>query len=293
MTVQADGLIEDDGLFLRQLDFANKMIGGGALGHVRPSFSPNAHRSSVLAKPPSPSFCLRAPCAYGAMTQGLVQEEIRFMICPELIASMLFTEVMEDNEAVVITGVERYVPDCMRSSILAGFPRALTAGVHRGGLPASPTTRATPTRSPGTRTTSTPFPCTAPLRDPRQFVWVGLMMTRPSTCHSDPATGHRRTEVAAIDAISFHRVADNFEPYAVERELVKAAAGFWSDPSDPAPAAIATGTVWWLRTDEPVGNALLAHTAKPAHTRCLPITLQGCGAAARSAATRSSRRSCS
>ena len=118
-------------------------------------------------------------------------------------------------------------------------------------------------------------------------------MTRPSTCHSDPATGHRRTEVAAIDAISFHRVADNFEPYAVERELVKAAAGFWSDPSDPAPAAIATGTVWWLRTDERAGNALLAHTAKPAHTRCLPITVQGCGAAARSAAIRSSRRSCS
>lgn len=60
--------------------------------------------------------------------------------------------------------------------------------------------------------------------------------------HSDPITGHRRTEVAAIDAISFHRVADNFEPYAVERELVKAAAGFWADPSEPAPAAIATGT---------------------------------------------------
>jgi len=30
------------------------------------------------------------------------------MICPELIVSMLFTEVMLPNEAVVVRGVERY-----------------------------------------------------------------------------------------------------------------------------------------------------------------------------------------
>ena len=36
-----------------------------------------------------------------------MQEEIRFMVCPECLASLLFTEVMEDHEAVVIIGAER------------------------------------------------------------------------------------------------------------------------------------------------------------------------------------------
>ncbi|CAK1601349.1 unnamed protein product [Parnassius mnemosyne] len=61
---EADGLI--------QLDFANKYLGGGVLGH------------------------------------GCVQEEIRFVICPELMVSMLFTEVLRPNEAVMIIGGERY-----------------------------------------------------------------------------------------------------------------------------------------------------------------------------------------
>ncbi|KAF9958634.1 hypothetical protein BGZ65_001293, partial [Modicella reniformis] len=55
-----------------QLDFANKTIGGGVIGH------------------------------------GAVQEEIRFVICPELIASRLFTQTMQENEAVLIKGAERY-----------------------------------------------------------------------------------------------------------------------------------------------------------------------------------------
>ncbi|KAG9064722.1 hypothetical protein KI688_002981 [Linnemannia hyalina] len=55
-----------------QLDFANKNIGGGAL------------------------------------EKGAVQEEIRFMICPELIVSRLFCQQLEANEAVLIKGVERY-----------------------------------------------------------------------------------------------------------------------------------------------------------------------------------------
>ncbi|XP_072938722.1 poly(ADP-ribose) glycohydrolase-like [Epargyreus clarus] len=60
----ADGLI--------QVDFANRFLGGGVLGH------------------------------------GCVQEEIRFIICPELIASMIFVEEMRPNEAVMIIGVEQY-----------------------------------------------------------------------------------------------------------------------------------------------------------------------------------------
>lgn len=37
-----------------------------------------------------------------------MQEEIRFMINPELIVGMLFTACMEDNEAIEIVGAERF-----------------------------------------------------------------------------------------------------------------------------------------------------------------------------------------
>lgn len=51
-----------------QVDFANRFVGGGVTG------------------------------------SGLVQEEIRFLINPELIAARLFTEALEDNECLIITG---------------------------------------------------------------------------------------------------------------------------------------------------------------------------------------------
>jgi hypothetical protein len=35
---------------------------------------------------------------------GCVQEEIRFVACPELILSRLFTQVLGENEALVVTG---------------------------------------------------------------------------------------------------------------------------------------------------------------------------------------------
>lgn len=37
-----------------------------------------------------------------------MQEEIRFVICPELMVSMLFTQYLEDKETVVIKGCERF-----------------------------------------------------------------------------------------------------------------------------------------------------------------------------------------
>lgn len=37
-----------------------------------------------------------------------VQEEIRFMINPELIVGMLFMAAMEENEAIEIVGAERF-----------------------------------------------------------------------------------------------------------------------------------------------------------------------------------------
>lgn len=54
------------------MDFANRFVGGGVTG------------------------------------AGLVQEEIRFLINPELIVSRLFTEVLDHNECLIITGTEQY-----------------------------------------------------------------------------------------------------------------------------------------------------------------------------------------
>ncbi|XP_044761795.1 poly(ADP-ribose) glycohydrolase-like isoform X2 [Coccinella septempunctata] len=66
------GTIEDDGLGFLQIDFANKYVGGGVLGY------------------------------------GCVQEEIRFVICPELLITRLFIEQLDDTEAVIVRGVERF-----------------------------------------------------------------------------------------------------------------------------------------------------------------------------------------
>lgn len=55
-----------------QVDFANRYLGGGVLGG------------------------------------GCVQEEIRFLVCPELILSRLFTEELDDNECLVIIGAQQF-----------------------------------------------------------------------------------------------------------------------------------------------------------------------------------------
>ncbi|KAK4881298.1 hypothetical protein RN001_004617 [Aquatica leii] len=70
--IKCTGLIEDDADGCLQVDFANKNVGGGVLAY------------------------------------GCVQEEIRFIICPELLISRLFTEQLGSTEALVITGAERY-----------------------------------------------------------------------------------------------------------------------------------------------------------------------------------------
>lgn len=69
--VDSEGLIEETQGFL-QVDFANKFLGGGVLG------------------------------------LGCVQEEIRFVLCPELICTRLFTHYLEKSEALIITGCEQY-----------------------------------------------------------------------------------------------------------------------------------------------------------------------------------------
>ncbi|GAB1869593.1 WD repeat and FYVE domain-containing protein 3 [Camponotus japonicus] len=70
--ITSKGTIENEGAGLLQVDFANKYVGGGVLG------------------------------------LGCVQEEIRFVICPELIVTMLVTEELDDTEALIVSGIERY-----------------------------------------------------------------------------------------------------------------------------------------------------------------------------------------
>ncbi|KAK7871165.1 hypothetical protein R5R35_002408 [Gryllus longicercus] len=70
--VSSHGTIEECGKGMLQVDFANKMVGGGVLGW------------------------------------GCVQEEIRFVICPELIIARLFTECLDATEALLITGCEQF-----------------------------------------------------------------------------------------------------------------------------------------------------------------------------------------
>ncbi|XP_051269085.1 poly(ADP-ribose) glycohydrolase [Dicentrarchus labrax] len=70
--VTSQGTIETEGTGLLQVDFASSWIGGGILG------------------------------------DGLVQEEILFLINPELIVSRLFTEKLSDNECLIITGCQQY-----------------------------------------------------------------------------------------------------------------------------------------------------------------------------------------
>ncbi|XP_037660806.1 poly(ADP-ribose) glycohydrolase isoform X3 [Choloepus didactylus] len=70
--VTYEGTIEGNGQGMLQVDFANRFVGGGVT------------------------------------SAGLVQEEIRFLINPELIVSRLFTEVLDHNECLIITGSEQY-----------------------------------------------------------------------------------------------------------------------------------------------------------------------------------------
>uniref|UniRef100_A0A8C5PR02 poly(ADP-ribose) glycohydrolase n=1 Tax=Leptobrachium leishanense TaxID=445787 RepID=A0A8C5PR02_9ANUR len=70
--IACKGTIEGNGHGMLQVDFANRFVGGGVTN------------------------------------SGLVQEEIRFIINPELIISRLFTESLDANECLIITGTEQY-----------------------------------------------------------------------------------------------------------------------------------------------------------------------------------------
>lgn len=70
--ITCEGTIEDDGYGMLQVDFANQFVGGGVT------------------------------------SLGLVQEEIRFLINPELIVSRLFTEALGHCECLIITGTQQF-----------------------------------------------------------------------------------------------------------------------------------------------------------------------------------------
>ncbi|XP_073537807.1 poly(ADP-ribose) glycohydrolase-like [Phyllobates terribilis] len=70
--ITCEGTIEGNGHGMLQVDFANRYVGGGVT------------------------------------SEGLEQEQIRFIINPELIAARLFTEELENNECLIITGAEQY-----------------------------------------------------------------------------------------------------------------------------------------------------------------------------------------
>ncbi|KAG9332039.1 hypothetical protein JZ751_016226 [Albula glossodonta] len=65
--ITSEGLIEKDGQGMLQVDFSHNLVGGGVLGN------------------------------------GLVQEEILFLINPEMIVARLFTEKLGDNDCLKIT----------------------------------------------------------------------------------------------------------------------------------------------------------------------------------------------
>ncbi|KAK0142132.1 Poly(ADP-ribose) glycohydrolase [Merluccius polli] len=91
--ITCEGTIEDDGYGMLQVDFANQFVGGGVT------------------------------------SSGLVQEEIRFLINPELIVSRLFTEALGHDECLIITGTEQY-------STYTGYSQSYKwGGCHQDSLP--------------------------------------------------------------------------------------------------------------------------------------------------------------
>ena len=46
------------------------------------------------------------------MDEGIVQEEIRFTVCTEMLVSVLLCEVMQPNECIFLIGCEQFTSYC-------------------------------------------------------------------------------------------------------------------------------------------------------------------------------------
>ena len=94
----------------------------------------------------APSLC--AACV-GVLRNGAVQEEIRFLICPELIVCRLLAEAMDANEALHMHGFERfsrYTGYAQTFTFAGGYARDGSEGggsdaQDRSALPSSATSR--------------------------------------------------------------------------------------------------------------------------------------------------------
>lgn len=98
--------------------------------------------------------------------RGCVQEEIQFMLCPELICSRLFTEVLDDDECLLAIGFDRY-------NEYLGYKSS--------------------------------------------FKWAGDYVDLTTF----DSFNRRKRAIVVIDAVPFKFKVDQFEEYAIRRELNK------------------------------------------------------------------------
>nr|XP_020514686.1 poly(ADP-ribose) glycohydrolase-like isoform X2 [Labrus bergylta] len=173
--VTSEGSIETEGTGMLQVDFASSWIGGGVLG------------------------------------SGLVQEEILFLMNPELIVSRLFTEKLAYNECLIVTGSQQF-------SCYSGFSDTFEwAGPHEDNLKRC-------------SMTSRSF----------HFIRMNLFPLHEvflMFCRDEWQRLQR--QILAIDALHFRQGRDQYTMDKVTRELNKAYCGFRGEgPNEPD---IATG----------------------------------------------------
>ncbi|KAF8298718.1 putative poly(ADP-ribose) glycohydrolase [Trypanosoma cruzi] len=165
VTMLEEGLIEDNYGSL-QVDFANKYVGGGVL------------------------------------RTGCVQEEIRFMMCPELLLSCLFTEPLLDNEVLFMSGAGQY---SVSVGYASGFRFICGHSPHFVKLGAA---------------TSTP-----------REIWVELVPTSLRNEKDCTAVMLRNSCVVAMDAINYCGCEEKqYLASSIIRETRKAFAAFKGTP---------------------------------------------------------------
>ncbi|KAF7248936.1 hypothetical protein EG68_09530 [Paragonimus skrjabini miyazakii] len=183
--ISSTGTIEEAGSDTLQVDFANRYLGGGVLN------------------------------------SGCVQEEIMFVLRPELLAACLFMERLDDDETVIVEGVEQY-------SISRGYADNFRwAGDYRE------------SQSGNQR-----YVC---LFWQTFFSSTTAYITQHVACflfaRNDDKWGRWRTTVVAMDALYFGSSETQYLPKSILRELNKAYCGFTDtlEPNRPLPSVVATG----------------------------------------------------
>ncbi|ROI83839.1 Poly(ADP-ribose) glycohydrolase [Anabarilius grahami] len=180
LRISCDGTIEEQGYGMLQVDFANRFVGGGVTG------------------------------------SGLVQEEIRFLINPELIAARLFTEVLEDNECLIITDNELICGEARGSAFYGGSMAGRTRCCCQDSLIGFAESQ---------------WPRQMMLGTEQFSRYSGYSDTYRWDGNHDDQTPRdewqrRVTEIVAIDALHYRNFLQQFHPENMTRELNKAYCGF-------------------------------------------------------------------